>query len=155
MKDFNGEIQYKGKSYKLVFNLNVMETIQEEYGSIDVWGELTDGSEYAKREYEKAIQSKKNATPWNELSDAEKAKWSGEPDAKAIIFGFTEMINEGIDIENDEKRAQGDAQSLRPFITIKQGGRLITEIGLEKATEKIHETVIESQHLDGEESKNE
>ena len=32
MKDFGGKIQYKGEEYGLVFNLNVMETIQEEYG---------------------------------------------------------------------------------------------------------------------------
>ena len=27
MKDFNGEIQYKDKTYEMVFNLNVMEAI--------------------------------------------------------------------------------------------------------------------------------
>ena len=42
MKDINGEIQYKDKTYKLIFNLNVMEQIQEEYGSIAEWGEKTD-----------------------------------------------------------------------------------------------------------------
>jgi hypothetical protein len=62
MKDFANEIQYNGETYKLVFNLNVMENIQQEYGTIEKWGELTDGV-------------------------------SGEPDAKAIIFGFREMIN--------------------------------------------------------------
>ena len=35
MKDVNGEIQYKDKIYKTVFNLNVMEAIQEEYGTLD------------------------------------------------------------------------------------------------------------------------
>ena len=44
MKDFNGELQYKEKTYKLVFNLNVMETIQEAYGSLEEWGALTDGT---------------------------------------------------------------------------------------------------------------
>ena len=138
MKDFNGEIQYKGKSYKLVFNLNVMETIQEEYGSIDVWGELTDGTEYAKREYEKATQSKKNAIPWDELSDEEKAKWSGEPDAKAVIFGITEMLNEGIDIDNEE-----NGTDIKP-LTKKQVGRIITEVGLANVTAEMNRTVIES-----------
>jgi hypothetical protein len=32
----------KGK-FPLVFNLNVMEEIQEQYGSLDRWGELTQG----------------------------------------------------------------------------------------------------------------
>ncbi len=44
MKDFNGTLQYKGKDYKLAFSLNVMEEIQEEYGSLGAWGELTDGA---------------------------------------------------------------------------------------------------------------
>lgn len=38
-------IKYKGKEYELVFNLNVMEEIQEEYGSIAAWGELTEAAE--------------------------------------------------------------------------------------------------------------
>lgn len=37
------KFEYKGKEIKMVFNLNVMQTIQEEYGSIDKWGKLTDG----------------------------------------------------------------------------------------------------------------
>ena len=138
MKDFNGEIQYKDKKYKIVFNLNVMEAIQAEYGTLDAWGSLTDGTEYAKREYEKATQSKKNATPWEDLSDKEKEKYSGEPDAKAVIFGFTEMINEGIDMDNEEK-----GTDTKP-LSLKQVGRIITEIGLANATKKLNEVVIES-----------
>ena len=107
MKDFNGEIQYKGKEYHLVFNLNVMEAIQQEYGTIEKWGELTDGQ-------------------------------AGEPDAKAIIFGFREMLNEGIDIANEENGTDD-----KPF-TLKQVGRLITEVGIQEATAKLNETVIES-----------
>lgn len=107
MKDFNGEIEYKEKVYKLVFNLNVMEAIQGEYGTLDEWGALTDGK-------------------------------NGEPSAKAVIFGFTEMINEGIDIENDENGTE-----VKP-LTLKQVGRMISEVGLENATKKLNETVIES-----------
>lgn len=107
MKDFNGEIQYKDKAYKLVFNLNVMESIQEEYGTIDKWAELTDGA-------------------------------SGEPNAKAVIFGFREMLNEGIDIANEENGTEDKPLSL------KQVGRLITEVGLLQATSALNETVINS-----------
>lgn len=39
------EIKYKGKSYALVFNLNVMEQIQEEYGSVEAWGNLTEAAD--------------------------------------------------------------------------------------------------------------
>ena len=72
MKEMRNEIEYKGTKYVVVFNINVMEAIQEEYGTIQNWGDLTEGK-------------------------------SGEADIKAIVFGLTEMINEGIDIQNEEK----------------------------------------------------
>ena len=107
MKDICGKIQYKNKDYSLVFNLNVMEKIQEEYGSLEAWGKLTDGEE-------------------------------GEPNAKAVIFGFTEMLNEGIDIANDENGTDD-----KP-LTLKQVGRMISDYGLENATKTMNKTVIES-----------
>ncbi len=109
MKDFGGEIQYNDKTYKIIFNLNVMEAIQEEYGTMEKWGELTDGSGE-----------------------------SGEPNAKAIIFGFREMLNEAIDIENEENGTE-----IKPF-TLRQTGRLVTAMGLKEVTTKINETVVES-----------
>nr|DAZ72589.1 MAG TPA: tail tube protein [Caudoviricetes sp.] len=113
MKEAYGKIQYKGKEYKLVFNLNVMENIQEEYGTLDKWGELTDGSE------------------------------NGEPDAKAVIFGFKEMINEGIDIDNEE-----NGTDIKP-LTHKQVGRIISEVGMVEATQAMNETVVESTKDEG------
>ena len=107
MKDFNGEIEYKEKVYKLVFNLNVMEEIQKEYETLENWGSLTDGSK-------------------------------GEVNAKAVIFGFTAMINEGIDIENEE-----NGTDIKP-LTVKQVGRMISDVGLDNATKSLNETVIES-----------
>lgn len=107
MKDMCGHIQYKGKDYKLVFNLNVMEAIQEEYGSVEVWGDLTDGGE-------------------------------GEPNARAVIFGFTQMLNEGIDITNDEEGTNDKS------LTLKQVGRMITEVGLIEATKSMQNTVVKS-----------
>ena len=107
MKDIEGKITVNDKEYSLVFNLNVMEEIQEEYGTLEKWGNLTDGT-------------------------------SGEPNAKAVIFGFTAMINEGIDIQNDR-----NGTNEKP-LTKKQVGRLITEYGLINATKKMNDTVIES-----------
>ena len=89
MKDVNGKIQYKGKDYKMIFNLNVMETIQEEYGSIEKWGELTGGE---------------------------------EPNIKAVIFGFSAMLNEGIDIDNEDNGTNEKPLSLKTV------GRMLTEI---------------------------
>lgn len=108
MKEVQKEIEYKGIKYPLVFNLNVMEEIQEEYGSISKWGELTDGEE------------------------------TGEPDIKALIFGITAMINEGIDIKNDE-----ECTDIKP-LTRKQAGRMLTEIGVENITADMNDVVIES-----------
>ena len=85
MKDYKFDFEVENKKYSLVFNLNVMEAIQEEYGTIEKWGELTDGKK-------------------------------GEVNAKALIFGLTEMINEGLDIENEE------LEEKRPLLTLKQVG---------------------------------
>lgn len=114
MKETNGTLHYKGKDYALVFDLNVMEQIQDEYGTLDKWGQLTDGKD-------------------------------GEVNAKAVIFGFMCMINEGLEIENEE-----NGTSI-PLFTRKQVGRLITEVGLMNATSTLNETVVNSA---GDESKN-
>ena len=107
MKDVNGTIQYKEKNYRIVFNLNVMELIQEEYGSLDAWAGMSDGSQ-------------------------------GEPSAKAVKFGFAAMLNEGIDIENEE-----NGTNEKP-LTLKQVGRMITEIGMKNVTNVLNKTVIDS-----------
>lgn len=97
--------EYKGKEIKLVFNLNVMQRIQEEYKTVDKWTSLTDGV-------------------------------AGEVDIKALLFGLTEMINEAIDIDNDENGTD------EPFMTTKKVGRILTDVGLDKATKALHDTVI-------------
>ena len=43
MKNTVVYIEHDEKKYPLVFNLNVMEEIQDRYGSLDKWGELTKG----------------------------------------------------------------------------------------------------------------
>lgn len=107
MKSAAQEIEYKGKTYKLVFDLNVMESIQDEYGSIEAWGKLTEPED-------------------------------GEPNIKALVFGVTEMINEGIDIDNDE-----NGTDEKP-LTHKQVARILTEVGLESVAEKMQKSVIDS-----------
>lgn len=107
MKNAAQEIEYKGKTYKLVFDLNVMEAIQDEYGSIEAWGKLTEPED-------------------------------GEPNIKALVFGVTEMINEGIDISNDE-----DGTDEKP-LTNKKVARILTEVGLESVADKMQKSVIDS-----------
>lgn len=108
MKDVEKEFIIDGKTYKMVFNLNVIQNIQIKYGSTQKWGELTSKNE------------------------------NGEVDVSALLFGFTEMINEAIDIDNEENHVQN------PYLTEKQVGRLITKLGLENVTKKVQETVIDS-----------
>lgn len=113
MKEVSTAIEYKDKTYKMVFNLNVMEEIQEQYGSLQKWGELTDGKD-----------------------------GSGEPNVKALIFGLTTMLNEGIDIENDET-----GSNIQP-LTKKQVGRILTDFGINKMNEDMNNLVIESTKSD-------
>lgn len=112
MKEMRKEIEYKGITYNLVFNINVMEVIQDEYGTLDKWGTLTDATN------------------------------GKEPNAKAVIFGITAMLNEGIDIDNEEK-----GKNIKP-LTHKQVGRMLTEIGLKEVTKTMNEAVIESTKSD-------
>lgn len=104
MKDFYTELELNGKKHLLCFDLNVMEAIQAEYGTIDKWSELTSGE-------------------------------NGEADAKAIIFGFREMLNEGIEISNEQ-----NGTDEKP-LTHKQVGRIITQLGLENVGSKLGEAI--------------
>lgn len=108
MKDAMQTIEYKGKTYKLAFDLNVMEAIQSRYGSIEAWGKLTEPED------------------------------GGEPNIRALVFGVTEMINEGIDISNDENGTD------EKWLTHKQVARILTEVGLESVAEKMQKSVIDS-----------
>ena len=107
MKDYKFEFEVEDKKYSLVFNLNVMEAIQEEFGTVEKWGALTDGK-------------------------------GGEVNVKALIFGLTEMINEGIEIENEVSGEQ------RALLTKKQVGRLVTKMGLENTVSKLNNAIVES-----------
>lgn len=72
---------------------------------------------------------------WSKLTDG---KSKGEPDAKAVIFGLAKMLNEGIEIENEE-----NGTDIKP-LSLKQVGRIITEVGLANATNMLNGTVIKS-----------
>ena len=108
MKDAMQTIEYKGKTYKLAFDLNVMEAIQSRYGSIEAWGKLTEPED------------------------------GGEPNIRALVFGVTEMINEGIDISNDENGTD------EKWLTHRQVARILTEVGLDSVADKMQKSVIDS-----------
>lgn len=118
MKDISDTLKYKGKDYKLVFNFNVLEETQAVYGTLTKWVEEAYG------------------------------KKTGEPSAKALTFMLTLMINEGIDIENEDRE-----EKVKP-LTLKQVGRLLSEIDLNTAVSTIDELMGKS-IKGGENSKNE
>ena len=64
-------IKTNDRDYPIVFNINVMEEIQEAYGTISAWGAIVENAE------------------------------GGEPKVKDLKIGLMMMINEGIDIENE------------------------------------------------------
>lgn len=100
----NTEFTFNGRTYTLVFNLNVMEAIQEKYGTLTKWGEVTGAS-------------------------------GDEPQISAIIDGYEIMLNEGEEITHED--------DFKP-LTHKQVGRIISGIGLDKATELLNSVVSES-----------
>ena len=104
--DVYTEIELRGKTYRMYFNLNVMQSLQKKYESFDAWIDLV------------------------------QPKGKKEPDIEALIFGFSEMINEGIDIYNEEHEDKIN------FFTEKQIGRIITELGIENLNSKLTETVL-------------
>lgn len=99
-------LETETERYPLVFTLNVMESIQEKYGTIEAWSSL--------------IQR------------------DGEPNIKALKFFMTEAINEGIEIENEKSGEK------RKLITTKQAGRILTEVGISGAANKITNIISES-----------
>lgn len=114
MKDISKTLEYHGKTYKIVFNLNVMEVIQEHFGTVEAWG------------------------------DAMSTKGNKEPKVKDIIYGFWAMLNEGIDIDNEDKP---DGEKIAP-LTLKQVGRMLTEVGIAGAADQMKSLVVESTKAD-------
>lgn len=109
------EIIYKGVNYELIFNLNVMEQIQDEYGSVSAWGDLIENSE--------------------------------EPNAKAVKYGITCMINEGIEIYNEQHEDDEDFKP-RQFMDERKVGRVISEVGLGTTTEQLKKSVVDGTKSD-------
>ena len=110
MVDKINYLETKTEKFPLVFTLNVMEAIQEKYGTIENWSNL--------------IQR------------------DGEPDIKALKFFITEAINEGLEMEAEKTGEKREA------ISTKKAGRILTEIGLSGAANKIMATISDSVEMD-------
>lgn len=133
MKDIENKITYKNTEYTVVFNINVMEAIQDKFGSLDAWVDLMDGTANAKEKY-KAVHG--TIDGFDDLPDDSPEK-SGEPDLKAIKYGYFVMINEGVEIANEE------GKDIQP-VTLSQVGRILTEIGFENAQKSLGELMNDS-----------
>lgn len=116
MKDVMKKIETTTETYPFVLNLNVIDLIQEKYGNLDAWADKIEGTVRDKngKEIDKVL-----------------------PSIKDLKWFFKEAINEGIDIENEEN------ENKRSFITEKQAGRIITEMGIEWASKNIQEITEE------------
>lgn len=129
MLDIVKHITVGDKEYPMAYTLNVMEDIQEKFGTIEAWGE--------------ALQPEPH-------EDEEGKITKQEPKIKDLKWTFTQFINEGIDIENEEKGEK------RPFVTEKQVGRLISAIGINKVNQELMRATVESTKAgDNDEEKNE
>ena len=114
MKDISDKLNYKGKEYPLVFNLNVLEEIQEEYGTITKWIEAAYGKE------------------------------TGEPSAKALSFGIRAMVNEAIDMAEEEHEPAGELEKISLKQANRMLTELIKTEGLEKTIGTIDRLMSES-----------
>lgn len=99
----------------LAFNLNVMALIQSEYGSVNAWAKMLE-------------------------DDEDDPKRGGEPDMQAFLKGFTFMLNEGVEIENEGKKAE---EQKAPF-TQSQVGRLISKWGQNAVADAMKKAVTAS-----------
>lgn len=140
MKDISETLEYKGQVYKLVFNLNVLEEIQGEYGTFSKWLDYVMGDvKERKTGAVKTVIDKENG--------GTKQVEVGEPDIKAVKFAYFLMMNEGIEIENEE--TGGDKKP----VTMKFVGRMFTELGLDEMVNRLEKLAAES-NQGGEDSKN-
>lgn len=124
MKDISDTLTYKGKEYKLVFDFNVMEDLQDKYGTFNKWIEEAYGKE------------------------------TGEPSVKALAFAIASMVNNGIEIENEDRKPE---EALKPIST-RQANRMLTELAREGGLDNIIKGIdgLMSKSLQGgENSKNE
>lgn len=71
---------------------------------------------------------------WGKLTDGS----GGEPNLQAVNYAVCAGLNEGIDISNED-----NGTDLKP-LSLKQVGRMISEIGLDVIIEVLTQTVVAS-----------
>jgi hypothetical protein len=118
MKDVFRHVSAGGKEYPLAFNLNVIESVQDRYGSMSKFADALSPStdEHGKQ---------------------------AEPKMQDVKFIYTVCINEGIEMENDpECQYYVKREEPRKLLTEKQVGRILG--GVLEASEVIKNLVTDS-----------
>ena len=118
MLDIIKHLEIGDKKYPMVATINVLEKIQQEYGTIEKWQKLMLG-------FKEETKKDKKGNETIELVE------TNEISLKDMKFFVLESINEGIDIENEKLTEK------REFITEKQAGRIITQIGVSQMLDEI------------------
>lgn len=159
MKENIIHIKVNDVEYPLMVSLNVIAWAQKKYGSIEAWQELMSPSnEIAEKNIEILRKKLESATKeYGEdslqveqlLSEIKlQEKRIPEADIEAICDSFTEIINEGIDYENEINNTN------RAMLTARQVGRIITAYGLQNASAMIKVATVASISSDEDETKN-
>ena len=102
MKNARVYIETEKKKIPLVFNLNVMEEIQEKYGTLGKWGEITTGDGEPKVKDLKAgimammneaidIENEENGTNETPLTEKQVGRIMTEVGIKAIVEKIQEI----------------------------------------------------------------
>lgn len=86
-------IMVGGKTFPIKFDINVLERVQDEYGTINEFERKLRGIEVARDEEGKVIYNEK---------DKPMLRATKEPSIKAIKTVLPAMINEGLAIEAEE-----------------------------------------------------
>lgn len=118
MIDLIKHLEIGDEKYPMIATINVLEKIQQEYETIENWKKLMLG-------FKEKIKKDKKGNETTELVE------TNEISLKDMKFFVLESINEGIDIENEKLTEK------REFITEKQAGRIITQIGASKMLDEI------------------
>lgn len=132
-------LETDSEKFPLAFTLNVMESIQDEYGTLSEWSELIRNQ---KEPNIKALKFFITETI-NEGIDIENGSQYAAPSGRC---------RHADEQEKTQKIANGNEQGDNVFdrkvrktpITSKEAGRIITEIGFQKVAKTINKMVSES-----------
>ena len=114
MKDTIAYIETPKRKYPIVFNLNVMEEIQEQYGSLDAWGEATQGEKEPKIKDLKAgflamineaidIENENNGTSEPFVTDKQLGRIMTAVGIDTIVMAIRDLTVKSTKSEDDEK----------------------------------------------------